>query len=119
MRLVSVALDRPVTGYCEPTRRCKSSVAGLRILDQQAQYQATALKNANKTTQLATVPYEGGLAAVIEVIDTQRTSLQAPRQALVATTQMLPTVALINAGVVGTSSSSRLPPRRSRRGARG
>jgi multidrug efflux system outer membrane protein len=76
----------------------ESSLAGLRILDQQSQFQATALENANKATQLATVRYKGGLVAVIEVIDTQRTSLQAQRQALqVVTSQMLTTVALIKA----------------------
>ncbi len=76
----------------------ESSLAGLRILDQQAQYQASALENADKATQLATARYKSGLVALIEVIDAQRTSLQAQRQALqVLNTQMLTTVALIKA----------------------
>jgi outer membrane protein, multidrug efflux system len=76
----------------------ESSLSGLRILSQQAGYQATALENANKATQLATVRYKGGLVAVIEVIDAQRASLQAQRESLqVSTSQMLTTVALIKA----------------------
>jgi len=84
-----------VIAYCEPSRRWKVSLAGLRILDEQAQYQATALENANKATLLATARYNKGLVALIDVIDAQRTSLLAQRQALqVLNSQMLATVAL-------------------------
>ena len=76
----------------------ESSLAGLRILDEQAQYQATALENADKATQMATARYNRGLVALIDVIDAQRTSLLAQRQALqVLNTQMLTAVALIKA----------------------
>src|SRR5262249_23713601 len=76
----------------------EASLSGLRTLSQQAEFQATALENANKATQLATVRFKGGLVAVIEVIDAQRASLQAQREALqVSTFQMLTTVALIKA----------------------
>ena len=76
----------------------EASLSGLRTLSQQAEFQATALENANKATQLATVRFKGGLVAVIEVIDAQRASLQAQREALqVSTFQMLTTVGLIKA----------------------
>lgn len=76
----------------------ESSLAGLRFLGEQAEFQATALENANKATELATVRYQHGLIALTDVIDAERTSLQAQRQALqVLNTQMLTTVALIKA----------------------
>ncbi len=76
----------------------ESALAGLRFLDQQAQYQASALENADKAALLATARYKSGLVALLDVIDAQRTSLQAQRQALqVLNTQMLTTVALIKA----------------------
>lgn len=76
----------------------ESSLAGLRILDEQAQYQATALENADKATQWATARYNKGLVALIDVIDAQRTSLLARRLTLqVLNTQMLTTVGLIKA----------------------
>ena len=74
----------------------ETALAGLRILSQQAEYQTVALENANKATRLAMVRYQGGLVAFIEVIDAQRVSLLARRQALqVSSTQMLTTVALV------------------------
>lgn len=51
-----------------------------------------------QSTQLATARYKGGLVAAIEVIDTQRTLLQAQRESLqVSTFQVLTAVALIKA----------------------
>lgn len=76
----------------------ESSLAGLRILDEQAQYQATALENADKAMQMTTARYNRGLVALIDVIDAQRTSPLAQRLALqVLNIQMLTTVALIKA----------------------
>jgi len=91
---LAVYRDRILRAFQE----VESSLAGLHILDEQAQYQATALENADKATQLATARYNKGLVALIDVIDAQRTSLLAQRQALqVQNSQMLTTVALIKA----------------------
>ncbi len=91
---LAVYRDRILRAFQE----VESSLAGLRILDEQAQYQATALENADKATQMATARYNRGLVALIDVIDAQRTSLLAQRLALqVLNTQMLTTVALIKA----------------------
>jgi multidrug efflux system outer membrane protein len=87
----------------------ESALAGLRVLAQQAQYQTIALENASKATDLAMARYKSGLVAFIEVIDAQRVSLLARRQALqVLNTQMLTTVALIKA--LGGGWSDRTMP---------
>ncbi|HZP92070.1 MAG TPA: efflux transporter outer membrane subunit [Burkholderiales bacterium] len=76
----------------------ESALAGLRILDQQAKYQAVAVTNADKATKLAYARYKAGLVALIEVLDAQSVSLQAERDALFVTSnQLLTTIALIKA----------------------
>jgi multidrug efflux system outer membrane protein len=76
----------------------ESNLAGLKYLDEQAQFQAAAVQNAQKATDLATKRHKGGLVSLLEVIDAQRTSLVAERQAVqVTTTQLLSTVALVKA----------------------
>jgi outer membrane protein TolC len=114
MRLVSVALDRPVSvfvivlsiilasggaiSHLADFQEVERALAGLRILSQQAEYQSAALTNANKATQFVSARYRSGLAGLLDVIDSQRTALQAQRQALqVLTSQMLSNVALVNA----------------------
>jgi outer membrane protein, multidrug efflux system len=96
------AYDENLAAYRERILKAfqevETALAGLRVLSQQAQYQAVALETSAKATRLATVRYQGGLVAFIEVIDAQRVSLQARRQALqVLNTQMLTTVALVKA----------------------
>jgi multidrug efflux system outer membrane protein len=87
----------------------ESSLAGLKYLDEQARFQASAVQNAQKATSLATKRHQGGLVSLLEVIDAQRTSLQAERQAVqVTTTQLLSTVALVKA--MGGGWDARKPP---------
>ena len=73
-------------------------LASLRILNQKAQHEATALARAKEAARLADARYRNGLARRMEADDAQRTSLQVERQALrVASDRMLATVALIKA----------------------
>jgi multidrug efflux system outer membrane protein len=91
---LAVYRDRILRAFQE----VESGLAGLRILSQQAEYQAIALTNANKATQFASARYRSGLVGLLDVIDAQRTGLQAERQALqVQSSRMLSSVALIKA----------------------
>jgi multidrug efflux system outer membrane protein len=87
----------------------ESSLSGLKYLDDQARFQTSAVQHAQKATSLATKRYQGGLVSLLDVIDAQRTSLQAERQAVqVTTTQLLSTVALVKA--LGGGWESRKAP---------
>jgi multidrug efflux system outer membrane protein len=73
-------------------------LASLRILNQKAQHEATALARAKEAVRLAQERYRKGLARRVEIDDAQRTSLRVQRQALrVTSDRMLDTVALIKA----------------------
>jgi outer membrane protein, multidrug efflux system len=75
-----------------------NALSGLRILDEQATAQARAVANSQKALTLATARYKAGLVIVLEVIDAERTSLQAQRQNVqILNQQMAASVALIKA----------------------
>jgi multidrug efflux system outer membrane protein len=75
-----------------------STLGGLRILSDQADAQSRAMASAEKASALAAARYKAGLVIVLEVIDAQRTSLQAQRQNLQILSQQLATsVALVKA----------------------
>jgi outer membrane protein, multidrug efflux system len=79
-------------------REVESSLAALRILDQQHESQLRAVTSAERAEQLATSRYKTGLTNVLELIDAQRTRLQVERVRLaVRQQQMLASVALIRA----------------------
>jgi len=76
----------------------ESALAGLRILQLQAEAQARAVDSAEEATRLATVRYKSGLVEFLDVLDAQRTSLQAQRQlVLVQSQQLTTTIGLIKA----------------------
>ena len=89
-------------------REVESALAGLRILQQQADAQARAVDSAEEATRLATVRYKSGLVIFLDVLDAERTSLQAQRQlVLVRNQQLATTVALIKA--LGGGWEERVP----------
>ena len=77
-------------------REVEGSLAGLRNLDTQAQFQATAKQKAARSVQLAEIRYRAGLVNVLEVIDAARTALRAEREALaVKGDQFAATISLV------------------------
>ena len=73
-------------------------MSGLRILQDQAAAQARAVDYAHKASTLATARYKAGLVIVLEVIDAERTLLQAQRVNIqILNQQMATSVALIKA----------------------
>ncbi len=58
----------------------EDGLAGLQILDQQAQALQQADDASTKAWQISEKRYQAGLVSYLEVIDTQRTALQAKRQ---------------------------------------
>ncbi|MCH8883361.1 MAG: efflux transporter outer membrane subunit [SAR324 cluster bacterium] len=76
----------------------ETSLGGLRLLHEQANYQEIAVTNASRATELASLRHQAGLVLVLEVIDAQRTSLLAERQVIdVTRDRLLTTVALVKA----------------------
>jgi len=89
-------------------REVESALAGLRILQLQAEAQARAVDSAEEATRLATVRYKSGLVIFLDVLDAERTSLQAQRQlVLVHSQQRATTIALIKA--IGGGWQERVP----------
>lgn len=79
-------------------REVESSLAALRSLDEQHRHQEQAREHAAKSVRLADARYRAGLVAVLEVIDAQRASLRAEREALAVQGQRLvTTVSLVKA----------------------
>ncbi len=79
-------------------KEVETSLAALRILDQQYESQLRAVNSAERAEQLATSRYKTGLTNVLELVDAQRTRLQVERVRLqVRQQQMLASVTLIRA----------------------
>jgi multidrug efflux system outer membrane protein len=86
----------------------ETALAGLRILQLQAEAQARAVDSAEEATRLATVRYKSGLVEFLDVLDAQRSSLQAQRQlVLVQSQQLTTTIGLIKA--IGGGWQERMP----------
>lgn len=76
----------------------ENALGGLRLLSYQQDSLQRAVDAARKAEALASARYKAGLVAVLDVIDAQRTHLQAQRNLLgVRTQQMLASVGLIRA----------------------
>jgi multidrug efflux system outer membrane protein len=79
-------------------REVEDALAGLRYLDEQQQRVSQAVSSAQRAEQLAQARYRTGLVTVLEVVDAQRTRLQAERQhATVLNQQLLASVGLVKA----------------------
>ena len=89
-------------------REVESTLASLRTLDDQARFQAQARDHAGKAVRIADARYRVGLVIVLEVIDAQRASLRAEREALaVQGNQLVTTVSLVKA--LGGGWAARAP----------
>src|SRR3954465_2201843 len=76
----------------------EASLSALRILESQHENQLRAVNSAERAEQLATARYKTGLVNVLELVDAQRTRLQAERgRVQVRQQQMLVSVTLIRA----------------------
>jgi multidrug efflux system outer membrane protein len=79
-------------------REVEDALAGLRYLDEQQRRVTQAVSSAQRAEQLAQARYRTGLVTVLEVVDAQRTRLQAERQhAAVLNQQLLASVGLVKA----------------------
>ena len=79
-------------------KEVETALSALRILDLQHESQLRAVNAAERAEQLATARYKSGLVNVLELVDAQRTRLQAERGRLVVRQQqMLASVTLIRA----------------------
>jgi outer membrane protein, multidrug efflux system len=79
-------------------REVEDALAGLRYLNDQHALIDQAVSSAQRTEQLAEARYRAGLVTVLEVVDAQRTRLQAERQrAGVLNQQLLASIALVKA----------------------
>ncbi len=76
----------------------ETALAGLRLMNQQAQYQQQAVASANRTVSLTTQRYQQGLNSMVDVLVAQRAALATQAVAIQITNdQMMTTVALIKA----------------------
>lgn len=96
--------ERLLVGFQE----VENALGGLRLLNYQHESLQRAVDAARKAEALATARYKAGLVAVLDVIDAQRTHLNAQRNLLgVRNQQMQASVALIRA--LGGGWSQRTP----------
>lgn len=77
-------------------REVEDNLSALRTLDRQLEFQAEAVKSAQRAAHLAEVRYRNGSASYFEVIDAQRTSLATER----AQSQSLGERALASVGLI-------------------
>jgi len=76
----------------------EDNLSTLRILKDQLQVQGDAVKAATRSSDLSRIQYKDGSVAYIEVIDSERTLLQARRNAVqLEGTRAISTVNLIRA----------------------
>jgi outer membrane protein, multidrug efflux system len=91
---LAVYRDRLLVAF----REVEDALAALRYLDAQQTLLTQAVSSAQRAEQLAQARYRTGLVTVLDVVDAQRTRLQAERQrAAVLNQQLLASVALTKA----------------------
>jgi outer membrane protein, multidrug efflux system len=80
LKRARAAYDESVANYRQQVlvafQEVEDALAGLRILDDQAAAQATAVQAAQKTLQISTFRYKQGLALYLEVLGAQRAVLE-------------------------------------------
>ena len=88
----------------------EDNLAALRVLNQESSSAATALSAANRSLQLSTNRYKGGVTTYLEVLTSQQAQLANERtQADITTRQFVASVQLIRA-LGGGWDTSKLPP---------
>jgi outer membrane protein, multidrug efflux system len=79
-------------------KEVEDQLSGLRLLDEQSEAQARAVKSAVRATQLSESRYRNGMDSQLELLDARRSELRNRRQALqVKASQYQATVSLIRA----------------------
>jgi NodT family efflux transporter outer membrane factor (OMF) lipoprotein len=90
-------------------QQVEDQLAALRILEQEAQEQAAAVRYAERSLELANAQYQGGITTYLQVITAQETALQNEVTAVILKTRrMTASVSLIQA-LGGGWNSSKLP----------
>ncbi|SIQ59711.1 efflux transporter outer membrane subunit [Pseudacidovorax sp. RU35E] len=95
-------LDEAAAAYraqsLDAFREVEDQLSGLRLLQQQAAAQATAVEAASRALQLSDTRYRNGYISQLDVLDARRSALRNQRQALqVRSAQYQATVALVRA----------------------
>lgn len=98
----SGVLDEAVAAYraqsLDAFREVEDQLSGLRLLQQQAAAQATAVEAAARALQLSDTRYRNGYISQLDLLDARRSALRNRRQALqVRSAQYQATVALVRA----------------------
>ncbi|MDA7417353.1 efflux transporter outer membrane subunit [Xenophilus arseniciresistens] len=95
-------LDEALAGYRAQVlgafKEVEDQLSALRLLQEQAQVQATAVSSAQRATQLSDTRYRNGYISQLDLLDARRSELRNRRQALqVKAAQYQATVALVRA----------------------
>ena len=90
-------------------QQVEDSLAGLRVLENEAAIEALAVDAAERSLDIATEQYKAGTVSYLQVITTQASALQAERVAIdILTRRMMASVTLIEA-LGGGWDASQLP----------
>jgi outer membrane protein, multidrug efflux system len=116
LKRARAAYDESVANYRQQVlvafQEVEDALSGLRILENQAAAQATAVQAAQKTLQISTFRYKQGLALYLEVLDAQRTVLQNEQIAVqIRGLQLVTSVQLVKALGGGWQVSNIYPSR--------
>jgi NodT family efflux transporter outer membrane factor (OMF) lipoprotein len=111
--LTRAAYDATVANYRQTVltafQQVEDDLAALRILAQEADVQANAVKAAEQSLTISTDQYKGGIVSYLQVITAQTTALQDERAAIdILTRRMTASVLLIEA-LGGGWDTSKLP----------
>jgi NodT family efflux transporter outer membrane factor (OMF) lipoprotein len=102
IRQAHAVYDETVARYRQTVltafQQVEDSLAQLRVLEEEANAEAVAVKSAEQTLDLSTIQYRGGLASYLQVITAQTSLLQNQRTAVqIQTRRKVASVALIEA----------------------
>jgi outer membrane protein TolC len=88
----------------------EDNLAALRILAEEATEQAAAVEAAQRSLDLATSRYQGGITTYLEVITAQTTALQNQRTAIELLTRRMAASVLLVKALGGGWNVADLPP---------
>src|SRR5262249_36770284 len=104
----SVALYRQTV--LNAMQQVEDQLSGLRILEQEAQAEADAVRAAQQALDIVTAQYTAGTTDYLLVITAQTASLQAQRAAIDVLTRRLTASVLLIQALGGGWSTAQLPP---------
>jgi NodT family efflux transporter outer membrane factor (OMF) lipoprotein len=113
VKVTEAAYDATVANYRQTVltafQQVEDSLAQLRILSDEADITDRAVKSAQRSLDISTIQYRGGLANYLQVITAQTSALQNQRSAVeILTRRMLASVSLVEA-LGGGWDASQLP----------